>query len=197
MPKYYQLGKVESSRYPNKIIWCLLLINEGYSYKRIAELFDISTKTVRNWLIKFMVLRFSWLFGCHYKGRGRKPKLNKAQRNKLYQIIVDGPEKYGFECGVWYSALIVEVIQREFKLTYNPRYVCSLLKKMGLSYQKAGFVSEQLDGEEHRKKREEWEKKTWPEILKKAKLHNGVLFPGPGIRKGNNLRLKHVVREKD
>ena len=72
-----------------KIIWCLLLFNEGYSYKQLADLFDISTKTVRNWLTKFMVLRFSWLLGCHYKGRGRKSKLTKAQRVKLYQIIVE------------------------------------------------------------------------------------------------------------
>ena len=159
-----------------KIIWCFLLINDGQSYKRIAELLDMSTKTVWNWLIKFMVFRFSWLLGCHYKGRGRKSKLSKAQREELYQIIVAGPEKYGFECGAWYSALIVEVIQREFKVTYNPRYVCALLKKMGLSYQKAGFVSDRLDDEEHKEKREEWEKKTWPEILKKAKLHKGVIL---------------------
>jgi transposase len=126
--------------------------------------------------MNFMVFRFSWLLGCHYKGRGRKPKLSKAQRKELYQIIVDGPEKYGFDCGVWYSALIAEVIQREFKVTYNPRYVCALLKKMGLSYQKAGFVSDRLDDEEHKKKREEWEEKTWPEILKKTKLHKGVIL---------------------
>ena len=164
-----------------KIIWCLLLINEGHSYKAIAELFDMTARTVRNWLMTFMIFRFSWLLSCHYKGRGRKPKLSKAQRSELYQIIVDGPEKYGFDCGVWYSALIVDVIQREFKVTYNPRYVCALLKKMGLSYQKAGFVSDRLDDEEYKKKREEWEKKTWPEILKKAKLHKGVILFGDEV----------------
>lgn len=159
-----------------KIIWCLLLINEGHSYKRIAELFGIGTKTVSNWLTMFMVFRFSWLLGCHYKGRGRKPKLTKAQRRQLYQLIVDGPEEYGLDCGVWTSAMIVEVIQREFKVTYNPRYVCALLKKMGLSYQKAAFISDRLDDEEHKKKREKWENETWPEILKKAKLQKGVIL---------------------
>ena len=160
-----------------RVIWCLLLIHKGeHYYKDIALFLNISTKTVFNWLTLFMAFRFSWLLRNRYKGRGRKPKLNKAQRGRLYQIIMDGPEAYGFDCGIWNSAMIVEVIQREFQVTYNPRYVCELLKKMGLSYQKAAFVSDRFDDEEYMKKREEWEKKTWPVILEKAKSQKGVIL---------------------
>ena len=35
--------------------------------------------------------------------------------------------------------MIAEVTMQEFGVTFNPRYLCSLLGKMGLSYQKAAF----------------------------------------------------------
>lgn len=158
-----------------KIIWCLLLIADEKPIDSIADLLDISTRTVRNWLSQFMLGRFSWLMGHHYQGRGRKPKLNKEQKEKLYKIIVDGPEKYGFDCGVWNAAMIVEVIQKEFHVTYNPRYLCALLGKMKLSYQKGVFVAAILDDEEHQKKRKEWVEKTWPEILQRAESKQAII----------------------
>jgi transposase len=159
-----------------KMVKCLLLINEQVGFKHIAELLNISVKTVYNWLKRFLLERFSWLLGYHYKGRGRKPKLDKMQKAKLYNIVDNGPEKYGFDCGVWNCAMIVEVIQREFKVTYNPKYLPTLLKKIGLTYQKAKFVSDRMDNEEHQKKREEWENKTWPQILKRARQMKGVIL---------------------
>lgn len=158
-----------------RLVWCLLLIQEERSPDAIAELLNISRRTVYNWLAQFMVGRFSWLLGYRYQGRGRKPRLTKEQKNKLYKIIVDGPESYGFDCGIWNAAMIVEVIQKEFGVTYNPRYLCALLGKIKLSYQKGVFIAAVLDDEEHQKKRKEWVEKTWPEILKKAESKQAVI----------------------
>jgi transposase len=48
---------------------------------------------------------------------------------------------------------------------------------MGLSYQKARFISDKYDEEEYKKTREEWEKIRWPKISKEAKkLGTVVLF---------------------
>lgn len=158
-----------------RMVWCLLLIHNQKPVDAIAEMLNTSTRTVHNWLSQFMLGRFSWLLGLHYQGRGRKPRLSKEQKDMLYRIIVDGPEKYGFDCGIWNSAMIVEVIQREFHVTYNPRYLCALLGKMKLSYQKGVFVAAVLDDEEHQKKRKEWVEKTWPEILQKAKSKQAII----------------------
>jgi transposase len=151
-------------------------MNSGKQVSEIASLLGIGTRTVYDWFNKFSIYRFSWLFGFHYKGRGRKSKLTKEQRDKLYTIIVDGPEKYGFDCGIWNAPMIVCVIEKEFKVTYDSRYVCTLLHKIGLSYQKASFISCKIDDEEHQKKREEWSAKTWPEILRKAKETDSVVI---------------------
>ncbi len=53
--------------------------------------------------------------------------------------------------------MILTVIEKEFGVTYNSRYVSSLLRSIGLSFQKAKFVSDREDDEKHRKKRDEWE----------------------------------------
>lgn len=159
----------------------MLLIARGKKAKEIAELVDVSIRTVFRWLERFMWERFNWLSNYHYKGRGRKPKLNKKQKRRLYRIIDEGPEDYGFDCGVWNSAMILEVILKEFKVIFNPRYLCTMLKKMGLSYQKAKFESDRLEDENHKAKRQEWDEVIWPNILKTAKEKNGVILFGDEV----------------
>jgi transposase len=87
-------------------------------------------------------------------------------------MIVEGPEKNGFTCGVWNSAMIADMIFSRFGISFNPRYLCAFLGKIGLSFQKAKFVSDKVGEEEYERARNEWKEKTWPSILKTAKEKN-------------------------
>jgi len=160
-----------------RIVKALLMIAEGCPLSSIAAFVHVSERQVLNWLNQFIAEYFSWIHGHHYQGRGRKPKLSKEQKKRLYDFICDGPEKCGFECGIWTSAMIAELVFREFNVMYSPRYLCDLLKKIGLSYQKAGFVSDHLDEE----KRRIWREVTWPAILKQAKEENAVILFGDEV----------------
>jgi transposase len=160
-----------------KIAKSILMIAEGHPIYEIAKFFNVTSRTISNWLARFLAKRFSWLLGYHYRGRGRKCKLTKGQRDQLYQIVEKGPEQYGFDCGIWTAAMIAEVVFHEFNVAYNPRYLCSLLKKIGLSYQKAGFESDHLDEE----KRKEWVEITFPKILKQAKDQKAVIVFGDEV----------------
>jgi len=164
-----------------KRVQCLLLIHQGLGFDLIAERLGIKTRTIYDWLRRFMVRRFSWLLGPHYKKIFRKSKLDKAQKQKLYKIVEAGPVKYGYDCGVWNTAMIADVIKKEFNVTYNPRYLAQLLNKIGLSYQKTKFISDKTDDEENRKKREQWDSVTWPEILKKSKTERAEIFFGDEV----------------
>jgi hypothetical protein len=75
----------------------------------------------------------------------------------------------------------LEVVEREFNVSYNPRYLCEVLKSIGLSYQCAKFVSDRLDDPEHKQKRQEWKERTWPEILKKRKELKAVILFGDEV----------------
>lgn len=160
-----------------KMAKSLLMLSNGMNEIEIAAIFGVCAKTVQNWVRRFIAERFSWLLGHHYKGRGRKSKLNKNQKKKLYEFICEGPEKHGFDSGVWNSAMIAELVFRKFNVQYSPRYMCELLKKMGFSYQKAAFESDHLDEE----KRREWRESTWPAILKQAKENNAEILFGDEV----------------
>ncbi|MDM8557182.1 winged helix-turn-helix domain-containing protein [Desulfococcaceae bacterium HSG7] len=126
----------------------LLMVAEGYSIDHIAAFFKTGSRTVYDWIKRFMYERFSWLTGHHYKGRGVKSELSEKQKAELYKTVCEGPGKYGFDSGVWNSPMIAVVIRLEFKVRYNPRYLCRLLRKIGLSFQKAAFDTERTEDNE-------------------------------------------------
>ncbi len=159
-----------------KIVRSLLWRAEGKPVKEIAAFFQVTVKTMYNWMARFLLEGFSWLVSKHYQGRGRKAKLTKAQQQELYAMVDAGPEANGFACGLWNTAMLVDVILVKFGVIYNPRYLSSLLKKLGITYQKAGFISDRLDEDAYRKKRKEWVETTWPEILRTAKETNAVIL---------------------
>ncbi len=161
--------------------WAILLIAEGRRGSEIAALFRISEKTVREWWTRFLVERFAWLGQQHYQGRGRKSRLTRQQRQRLYTLVEQGPEAAGFACGVWNSAMIVEAIQKEFNVTYHPRYVSALLHAIGLTYQKARFVCDQIQDDEYRRTRCRWDKITWPRLLRQARQAGGVILFGDEV----------------
>ena len=164
-----------------KIAQCLLWIAEGRSVIEISGLLNISRRSPYNWLKKFISGGIDWIQNQRYVGRGRKCKLTKVEQKALYDLIVLGPEANGFDSGVWNAAMINELIFRRFDLTYNPRYLSKLLKNMELSYQKAAFVTDRANEEEHQQMREIWQKKTWPDILHKAKQHGSVILFGDEV----------------
>lgn len=160
-----------------KIVKALLMIAEGEALGVISEWLHISERQILNWLLQFMATGFKWLVGHHYRGRGRKAKLTRAQRKRLYELICAGPEKCGFDSGIWTSGMIAEMVFREFQVMYSPRYLCALLKSLDLSYQKAAYESDHLDKE----KRREWREVRWPAILKHAKEINGLILFGDEV----------------
>ncbi len=117
----------------------------------------------------------------HYQGRGRKEKLTKAQKKELHDMIVEGTEKYGFSSGIWNSAMIAHLILVKFSVQFNLNYLPSLLKKMGLSYQKARFISDRQDEEKYQQARKVWLEDTLPALIKKAKAENAVVLFGDEV----------------
>lgn len=159
-----------------KIARGLLWVGEGKGLGEIARLLGVSGKTVWNWLKRLMGEGLRWLRGQPYRGRGRKAKLSREQKQALYELVVAGPQANGFDCGVWTSAMLVELIARRWGVWYNPRYLSSLLAKLGLSYQKARFVSDRRGDANHERARRTWVEQTWPAILKQAQACGGVIL---------------------
>ncbi len=63
-----------------------------------------------------------------------------------------------------------------YEVRYNVNYLSSLLKKLGLSYQKARFISDRQEEEAYQVARKKWLEETLPAIIKKAKEDNSVVL---------------------
>lgn len=131
-------------------ISALLMRHDGLDTYTIACRLGVSTTAIYDWRDAFLVKRWESL--TRGTSPGRPPKLTLRQRLRLKELVLEGPEKAGYDTGCWNAALIQDLIQREFGQTYNVHYLSTLLKNLGFSYQKARFISDHHDPDA----RKEW-----------------------------------------
>lgn len=167
-----ELNNVQLYRLVQGLLW----LGEGRSVSEVSQLLGMSVKSVYNWLHRFLVSGCEGLWRYHYRGRGRPSKLTPRQKRRLYEVVKAGPSQAGFSSGVWNTVMIGEWIWRRFGVRYNLRYLSSLLRELGLSYQKARFISSHSGDPDHEQARQVWREKTWPRLVKQAKATGAVIL---------------------
>ena len=164
----YDLGDLKGIRR----ISVLLMLAERQCLEKIIAVWDVSRQTISHWVKALMYEGFDSL--QYQRPKGRPAKLTKTQKDELYALVKSGPEACGFDSGCWTSVLIQELIRVKFGVLFNRFYVCELLRNIGISRQKARFVSDHLSEE----KRKNWMEIEWPKILEQAKALRASLFFG-------------------
>lgn len=150
----------------------LLVFQAGMNFNDAAKYLKSVAESVRRWVCEFMEFGLSSLKVKIYPGR--QPKLSKTQCRNLKAIISGSPAAFGYACGCWNAAIICDLISRLYKIKFSVKYLPELLRRIGLSYQKAKFASAKADKE----KRTVWKTETWPKILKEAKKKNAMILFG-------------------
>jgi transposase len=136
----------------------------------LCERWGLSPSCLYDWQRAFLLRGLDSLVYRH--GGGRRPKLTAKQKKRLVELLEAGPLVVGCATACWTSVLIRVLIWREFGVLYNCQYVCTLLRTLGFSFQKARFVSDHLDAA----RRQAWLNDTWPSILRAAKRRNGLIL---------------------
>lgn len=155
-----------------KRISALLLLGDDQPVETVAQRLGVCTQTIYNWLHAFVLQR--WASLRPRKSPGRPAKLNAAQQQRLGDLIDAGPQAAGYDSGCWNSALIQDLIWREFGRSYNVHYLAELLRTLGFSYQKARFVSDHLD----EARRAHWLTIIWPALVWEARRRDALLLFG-------------------
>jgi transposase len=150
----------------------LLLLADQQPVERVAERVGMGVSTVYGWLRAFLAERCASLI--YHTSPGRPAKLTPTQKARLRTLVAAGPETAGYATGCWNSAIVQDLIAREFGVLYSVQYVTELLHNLGFSYQKARFVSDHLDAA----KREHWRTVEWPAILRAARQRGALLLFG-------------------
>jgi transposase len=155
-----------------KRLQVLLALAQGQSVRAVAEMLSLGEQTVRDYRNQYL---FKGMASLVYQSPpGRPSKLTKTQRQQLAEWIKASPQASGYTSGGWNTPMIQDLIQRQFGVEYHPHYLCTLLKNMGFSHQKARFVSDHLN----EAKRLEWRQTRWPKILRQARQKKALLLFG-------------------
>jgi transposase len=148
----------------------LLAIAGGEGLGELMEKWQITRQTVYNWLEAFVEKRWESL--VYPQPSGRPARLTKSQKQALVEAVKAGPEAVGYACGCWTTVMIQEWIEQHCQVRYSRFYVAELLHNLGLSYQKARFVSGHLDEEA----RKGWMDAVWPDLLVQAQREGVPIF---------------------
>jgi len=171
LEKKFEQGRIQGDQRIVDRARTILAVVQGVSFSEVASVLKISTETVRTWVRDF-ILKGMGLFDFQ-KSPGRPPKLTKSQKQRLKDIVADGPQAVGYPGGCWRTPMIQDFIQKTFKVFYSVHYLSELLKNLGLTFQKAKFVSDHFDEQ----KRVDWIQQKWPEIIRVSQKKNAhILF---------------------
>jgi transposase len=91
---------------------------------------------------------------------GRKPRLGESQKQRLIQILLDGPRKAGCATDLWTCPRVAEVIAKTFQVDYHPAHVGRMLHDLGWTCQQPEQRAREADDDAIAR----WRKRDWPRI---------------------------------
>lgn len=136
------------------------LFESGMKQVDIARVLGVTKGAVSQWL---SVYREKGPDALRYRKIAKKPcRLSDEQKNELRDLLIQGPEHFGYAGNVWTLPRIGELVLLKFGIKYCLSSVSKILKKIGWTCQKPVVRAAQRDEEA----REKWLHEKWPEIKK-------------------------------
>jgi transposase len=140
-----------------------LLENGKLNQAEVGRRLKVCRQTVSRWAEEFTT---GGREALRMAGRaGRKPELSEADRERLQELLLKGPEVLGYETPLWTCTRVSHLIKSEFRVSYHPGHVWKLLDGLGWSCQRPEGRARERNEEEIRR----WKRVRWPQIKKKPK----------------------------
>jgi len=140
-----------------------LLERNDLNQSEVARRFRVCRQTVSRWIDQF---RAGGQDALKKAGRaGRKSKLTEADRERLGELLLQSPEKLGYETPLWTCARVAHLIEKEWGVAYHRGHVWKILDDLGWSCQRPVGRARERNEEEIRR----WRRVRWPAIKKKPK----------------------------
>ncbi len=149
---------------------CILLVSDGRLQKDVAHTLTVASRTLEWWIEQYRKSGMSGFIKGPYPGK--QCRLTSDQQKQVARIIEAGPEKAGYETGVWTAVIGKSLIKARFGVSYSLSQVRRILRKLGFSVQVPRRVPSKEDPEEQKK----WIEKDLPEIRKEVRSDEGALL---------------------
>lgn len=96
---------------------------------------------------------------------GRPSRLSTEQKQRLLELLLQGPGAFGWRTQVWTTGRIAQLIESQFHVVYHPDHVGRILHSLRWSPQKP----ERRAPERNEEAIQQWKTKNWRRIKKTAK----------------------------
>ncbi len=139
-------------------LYAVYQVSKGYSSRKLEELYNTSFKQICNWVHQF---EREGIEGLKNKPKsGRKPRLSDFQKEEIKNVLLKNlPEEFGYNTFTWNGPLLIDYIEKKYKITYKKAQIYNILKSLGLTFQKGRPSYPEAD-EEKRKEFKSTLKKT-------------------------------------
>ena len=138
----------------------LLLVHRGNTENMAADIIGVGRRTLQDWIHRYRHRGISGLIKGPYPGG--KSRLTEDQKAELSRIIAAGPEKAGFDTGVWIAPMVVKLVRDLYGVSYSSSQMGRILHKLRFSLQypnrKPSKAAEQAE--------EQWRSEELPAIKK-------------------------------
>jgi transposase len=144
------------------------LFQHGWTEREIAQALGASKGAVSQWLTSARKGGRQVLLS---RPHGTHAKLTEEQKRLIPDFLWHGPEAYGFRGEVWTCPRVVDVLAREFGVTYHRDHVSRILKELGWTPQIPITRAIQRDEAAIA----HWRAEVWPELRQQASRERRTL----------------------
>lgn len=126
---------------------CILLSAQGYRIRALMEIFDVSRRTIINWLDAWDARRFPGLYDL--KGKGRKSSFTPAQKDQIKVWSKRFPKNLN---------KLIALVKETFGISVGKRTIKRVLKSLNCSWRRIRRGPKgKPDAQEYKQKQEELE----------------------------------------
>lgn len=151
----------------------VLMVNDGDVPEDVADLLEISERSVWRWLSRWRRRGRLGDAGLATRpGRGRPPKLTGRQAAQVVRWISSSPCDFGFATERWTAPRVAAVIEQRLGVQMNHRYLNDWLRVRGITPQ----VPPRLARERDEGLIAAWVAHAWPGIKKRSSPATRALF---------------------
>ena len=133
---------------------------EGKGASEVARQLGVRRQSAHVWLGQW---RAGGIEALRSKGAaGPKHRLSPAERERLVEALVEGPQAHGYVTAVWTLPRVARLIAQQSGQRYHPGHVWKLLRGLGLSCQQPTRRAIERDEAQIA----HWKRVEWPRIKK-------------------------------
>src|SRR5437899_199142 len=139
------------------------LLRQGVHQAEVARRVGAHRQSVGRWAQQ---LEEGGVRALKWAGRaGRKARLRPEDLRRIERSLKRGPQALGYESGLWTSARVARLIEKECRVRYHAGHAWRILRQLGWSCQRPAGRALERDEEKIRR----WKQKRWPELKKTRK----------------------------